>query len=282
MGDNAGQVADWNGIVGQRWAELQTDLDRLISAYGEAALKAAAPKTGEHIIDVGCGCGDTSLSMARSVGERGSVLGVDISAVMLEVARQRALQAGLTHLELREADAASAVLPRYQDLIFSRFGVMFFDDPVAAFRNLRGALRSGGRMAFCCWRSLDENPWALIPIRAVRQTLAVDPPAPVPNAPGSFAFASTERIREILDGAGFAQVKATAFDAPAYLGANVDAALENAVKVGPAARMLREMPAASLPVAREAIRREFQALDHGNGIAPGGAVWIVTATNPAQ
>ncbi|MEQ1784285.1 MAG: class I SAM-dependent methyltransferase, partial [Hyphomonadaceae bacterium] len=144
-GDNTLQVEDWNGAVGERWAAEQERTDQLIRAFGDAALTAARASLGERVLDVGCGCGDTSLALANSVGPTGHVLGVDVSAPMLIVARRRA--SALSNLTFAEADASSASLPGSFDLLYSRFGVMFFDAPVPAFRHLHKAMSPTGRLA---------------------------------------------------------------------------------------------------------------------------------------
>src|ERR1035438_3571907 len=158
--ENAAQIAEWNGAQGQRWAELQREIDGIVVPFGDAALNLAAPQAGERVIDVGCGCGDTSIELARAVGETGSVLGIDVSRPMLEVARSRAGLAGLGRLAFREADASDAELPAQSDLLFSRFGVMFFGEPVPAFGHLRESMRSHGRCVFACWRAPRDNSWA--------------------------------------------------------------------------------------------------------------------------
>ncbi|MFM8754728.1 MAG: class I SAM-dependent methyltransferase, partial [Phenylobacterium sp.] len=160
---NEAQEAYWNDLAGRTWAALQDRIDRQIRPLGLAAMDRLAPSPGETVLDIGCGCGDTSLELARRVGPEGEVLGLDISGLMLEVARRRAAEAGASALEFRQADAQVAALPGGRDAVFSRFGVMFFADPPAAFANLRRALRPGGRLGFVCWRPLAENLWMRLP-----------------------------------------------------------------------------------------------------------------------
>src|SRR5438094_4840159 len=143
--DNSEQIAEWNGALGQRWAALQQEIDRVVVPFGDAALKAAAPQPGERAIDIGCGCGDTAIEIARRVGAAGAVLGIDVSQPMLAVARSRGALANCAHLTFREGDASEAGLPANSDLPFSRFGVMFFSQPSPAFNHLRKSLRTGGR-----------------------------------------------------------------------------------------------------------------------------------------
>ncbi|HWZ71716.1 MAG TPA: methyltransferase domain-containing protein, partial [Casimicrobiaceae bacterium] len=148
--DNSEQIAEWNGALGQRWVAMQREIDRIVVPFGAAALKAAAPQPGERVIDIGCGCGDTSIEIARIVGEAGAVFGIDVSQPMLEVARSRGALANCAHLAFHNGDASGASLPANTDLLFSRFGVMFFSQPAQAFSHLRKSLRVGGRCVFVC------------------------------------------------------------------------------------------------------------------------------------
>ena len=275
MGDNSDQIEEWNGPLGDRWAELQAQFDALTHPFGQAALKAAAAQPNEEVLDIGCGCGTTSFLLAEAVGPAGFVLGIDISRPMLAVASREA--AGWTNIGFREADASTTALPKV-DLIFSRFGVMFFDDPTAAFRHLHGALRPSGRIAFCCWRTPKENPWASVPMAAVREALAITDPPP-PHAPGPFAFADPDRLRGILRDAGFAAIEIRPFDAPVRLGDSFKAAAEDATRMGPAGRLVRLAGDAAVPKAQAALETTLAPLAAADGsVTLAGAVWIVTAS----
>ena len=279
--DNSAQIADWNGPMGQQWARLQRDLDAMVMPFGDAALQRAAPTVGERVIDIGCGCGDTSIALAQKVGTTGAVLGVDVSRPMLEVARARGAERGWPWLSFREADAAQADLPSGNDLLYSRFGVMFFDQPVPAFAHLRQSLRAGGRCVFVCWRTPRDNPWAMTPLMAARKALNVTPPPADPLAPGPFAFADENRLRGILADAGFQGVETARFDAAVSLGANARAAAEGALRIGPASRLAKEMGAEHLPAILEAIERALAPLAGPDGhIAVNGSTWVVSASNP--
>lgn len=279
--ENAEQIAEWNGQLGQRWATLQREIDGIVVPFGEAALQAAAPQPGERVLDIGCGCGDTSIELARRVGASGHVLGVDVSQPMLEVARARGVASGHAGLSFNLADASEADLPANCDLLFSRFGVMFFAQPAPAWRHLRGALRPGGRTVFVCWRPPRDNPWAMAPLVAARQALNITQPPADPNAPGPFAFADDGRMRSILSDAGFADIRIQRFDARVWLGATPREAAENASRVGPTSRLLREVGDAALPVALPAIESALAALADADGqVRPAGSTWVVSATNP--
>jgi SAM-dependent methyltransferase len=280
--DNSEQIAEWNGALGQRWVAMQREIDRIVVPFGDAALKAAAPQPGERVIDIGCGCGDTSIEIARIVGEAGAVLGIDVSQPMLEVARSRGALANWTHLSFREGDAAEAELPTNIDLLFSRFGVMFFSQPSQAFSHLRKSLRTGGRCVFVCWRAPRDNAWAMAPLSAARTAMGVTPTPADPDAPGPFSFADEEKLRAILSSAGFGAIDVQRFDAALSLGATPRSAAEGAVQIGPVSRFVREVGIEHLPIILDAVERTLAPLAAPEGhVSLNGSTWIVSATNPA-
>jgi SAM-dependent methyltransferase len=279
--NNAEQIAEWNGAMGQLWAEKQQEIDVVVVPFGNAALKKAAPQPGERVIDIGCGCGDTTIEIARIVGERGTVLGVDVSLPMLVVARSHATQRGCTNVEFREADASEADLPTDRDLLFSRFGVMFFSQPAPVFSHMRKSLRAGGRCVFVCWRTPRDNAWAMAPLTAARAAMGVTPPPADPHAPGPFAFADDERLRGILEDSGFRDVDFQRFDTTLTLGATPRDAAERALRVGPTSRFVREVGMEHLPKIRDAVEYAFARLAAPDGgVLLEGSTWIVSATNP--
>ncbi|HEX4522649.1 MAG TPA: methyltransferase domain-containing protein [Casimicrobiaceae bacterium] len=279
--DNSEQIAEWNGALGQRWAAMRQEVDRIVAPFGEAALKAAAPQPGERVIDIGCGCGETAIELARLVGPTGSVLGIDVSQPMLEVARSRGTSASCSQLSFREGDASEARLPPNMDLLFSRFGVMFFSQPSNAFSHLRKSLRKGGRCVFVCWRTPRDNAWAMTPLSAARKALDITPPPSDPEAPGPFAFAEEERLRTILSDSGFEHIEPQRFDASIFLGATPRSAAEGVVQMGPVARLVREVGVEHLPIIVDAIERTLAPLAAPNGhVSLNGSTWIVEATNP--
>ncbi len=277
---NAEQLADWNGEQGRRWVKFQRQLDRMIEPFGHAALRAAAPQPGERVLDIGCGCGSASLALAQAVGPQGRVLGVDISQPMLDAARRLAASHAALSLEFVEADAASAALPGAQDLLFSRFGLMFFDQPVAALRHLRAALRPGGRCAFVCWRAPRDNPWAMAPLVAARQALNINPPPADPLAPGPFAFADEDRLRGLMADAGFADIRIQRFDAPVAMGPSAREAARHCLQTGPVSRLAHEVGAAQEPLIRDAIERTLAQRAAADGsVSLVGSTWVVAASN---
>jgi SAM-dependent methyltransferase len=274
---NADQVTFWNELGGLTWAELSVLLDRQIEGVGRRATEALAPKPGERLLDVGCGCGQTTLTLAAHVEPGGEVVGIDISRPMLEVARQRA--EGVANVRLLEADAQTAVFePAAFDGLYSRFGVMFFADPRAAFCNLLSALKHGGRLAFVCWRSLAENPWMTVPLAAAAAQLPPGPAPPDPDAPGPFAFADAARVRDILASAGFADIEIAPVDA--LIGGNsLPDSLTLALRVGPLGARLREAPEFRQKVA-DAVRGALAPYVRDGEVWMPGAVWVVSARRP--
>ncbi|QUY48079.1 class I SAM-dependent methyltransferase [Serratia plymuthica] len=283
---NAYQVADWNGQSGERWVANQARLDAMVAVFGQAAIEAAAPAKGERVLDVGCGAGASSLALAACVGAGGQVLGVDISEPLID--RARALAPQDTPARFQVADASSAELPEGAfDILFSRFGVMFFDDPTGAFAHLRRVLRPGGRVAFVCWRSVAENDWVRLPMGALKGIVPLTA-LPDPEAPGPFSFGDPGRVERILTAAGFTDIAIAPFDAsvPFGKGGTRGAAIDDAVKmtleVGPLSRALADQPDDIRAHASAAVRAAFAGLPGERSVMIGGAAWIVMARNPAS
>jgi SAM-dependent methyltransferase len=272
---NTAQIEHWNTRAGQTWVKFQEALDRQVEPLGLAAMTTLQPKEGEHILDIGCGCGQTSVDLARLVGATGSVLGVDISQPMLEVAQRRPLPARNLHVIFEQLDAQSGDLGHERfDAVFSRFGVMFFSDPVAAFVNIRKALKPAGRLAFVCWRPLEQNPWMHAPLDAAFPLLPPLPP-PDPTAPGPFAFADAGRVEPILTAARFGSVKISQFDATIG-GGDLEQTLELALNLGPLGAVLRENPNLTESVAG-VVRDALSKYATPKGVLMPAAVWIVSA-----
>jgi|SRR5215469_5170411 len=276
---NVEQVAYWNGPAGERWRARQQDQDILLAPIADLLLQRAAPLAGEVVLDIGCGCGFTTIELAKRIVPGGRVLGVDISAPMLERARERA-PAGLP-IEFIEADAtAYAFDPGAADLLFSRFGVMFFAHPQKSFANMRRGLHRRARLAFACWREPKKNPWLMLPLEEACRHVP-RPPAVGPEEPGPFAFADERRVRGILDGAGFGNVSLEAVDVALDIGIGrgLDAAVETATSMGPASRALEGQPPEIRVAAAGSIRAALMRYLVGNAVSLAGSIWIVTATN---
>ncbi len=278
-GPNFREIAYWNSEAVGNWVAEQERMDASLAPVAAAALARAAPRPGERVIDVGCGCGATVLALAEAVGRQGRVLGVDISRAMLGRARERAAAAGFGQVRLERADASMfQFAPEAADLVFSRFGVMFFRNPVDAFANLRRATRPDGRLVFVAWRTLDENPFFTVALRAA---LAFVPPPPRPPAdePSPFAFADASRVRGILERAGWRDVAHERLDLMLRVappGGAAEAAAR-AVRMGPASRALGDAPDMVRAEARAAIASALAQHDGPDGIALGAAIWLVSA-----
>ena len=266
------QATYWNEDGGRRWVANIARVERMLQPLADELLALAAPASGERALDVGCGGGLTSAAFARAVAPAGRVLGLDVSAVILDVARERFKDT--PNLEFALGDAATMALADY-DLVTSRFGVMFFPAPIAAFSNLRRALRGDGRLAFICWRSLDENPWMAVPTRAAFTVLPRPEPTP-PGAPGPFAFADGDRLRDILEQAGFGAVSIEPFDRTLDLG-TPDDALEQMTRMGPAAAAFTAAAVSEQRAAADAIRAALEAHVVGGTVHMPSATWLVRA-----
>ena len=274
---NADQIAYWNGANGQRWTDRQAEQDVLLAPVSKALIDRAAPKAGDRIIDIGCGCGSTSIAFAEMAAPNGFVLGVDISGPMLARARQLAPKA--LPVDFVQADATVYPFdPQNFDLLVSRFGVMFFAEPAVSFANLRNALRSSGRVTFACWREPRENPWMMAPLQAVYQHVPKMPP-PGPDDPGPFAFASEDRVHRILSEAGFKDVAmepvGLSFDIA--IGRGLEAAVQAALQIGPSSRALDGHPPETRAAAAQSVREMLTPFVRGNAVPLAGSIWIVTA-----
>jgi SAM-dependent methyltransferase len=274
---NAEQSEAWNGTTGVKWVRFQDRLDRMLAPFSDALLDAAAIKSGERVLDVGCGCGVTTIDASRFTGPAGRALGIDLSALMTTRARER--NAALkTSAEFAVADAYAHDFSGDQfDCLISRFGVMFFDDPVGAFVNLHRALKPGGRMAFICWRELRDNAWISLPMAAARPLLPPIPPAD-PYAPGPGAFAEKARVTSILEKAGFHNVTHRELDQPLIIGETLDEALEQSMEIGPLSRLIADFDDAIKDKIRQAVREELaKHLTSDGGVKLASAAWVVSA-----
>lgn len=277
--ENAQQIAYWNGRAGESWTDLQDAMDRSLSEVTKRLVAGMGVGPGERVLDVGCGCGETTLLVSDAVGTRGSVTGVDVSAPMLAHAQRRA--ASRVNAHFRCEDAANADLGGPYDLVTSRFGVMFFADPVAAFTNIARAMRPGGRLVFACWQDLRECDWFTVPMRVVKPLLEAPPafPPPDPDAPGPSAFARRERVESVLSAAGFRDISLEPHDVRISLGADAEHALGQLLRIGPVARALAEESTAVRERAKAALRTALTELETEGRLALGASFWLVRATH---
>jgi ubiquinone/menaquinone biosynthesis C-methylase UbiE len=275
---NAEQIAYWNGPGGHHWADRQQRQDMVLAPVSEALLRRAAAQPGETVIDIGCGCGATSFELARRVGANGRVIGIDISAPMLE--RARALTPPGAPVEFVLADATvHPFVPHSADLLFSRFGVMFFAEPAVSFANMRKALRPSGRLVFACWRTPRDNPWMMFGLREAYKHVPKLPELG-PEDPGPFSFSKEERVHRILDEAGFTGIAMERVDLQLDIatGGGLESALETTLAIGPTSRALEDQPPEKVAAVTEAIRAALAAHVKGSAVPLGGSIWIVTAT----
>jgi len=278
---NAAQQEYWNTIAGPRWVGLEGFVERRVRAVNDLLLVRSAVRAGERVLEIGCGTGAFTVPLAEAVGERGEVLGADISAAMLTEARKRLAETGLRNISLVEADAQTHQFePGRFDLVTSRFGVMFFADPTAAFANLLGAARPEGRLFFACWGPLEDNRHWLIPYEAALRHLG--PPAPKPpRTPGPTAFADPDYVRSFLGAAGFEAIEIHR-ETPDILASTPQEEAEHACIMGPSARLIDEKNPDE--AARQTIRREieeaFAAYAKDDGTRLPSTVFLVAARRP--
>ena len=276
---NAEQIVYWNERVGAKWLAFEPLIDAQVSCLGLAVMDRARTAPGERVLDVGCGSGQTSLQLGERVGAAGVVTGIDVSRLLLERARTRARDAGLYQVHFEHGDAQIFAFERASfDLVFSRFGAMFFADPTPAFANLHGALAPGGRLALLCWQGLDRNPWMRVPLVAVARHIALPAP-PSPGTPGPFALADAARVRGILEDAGFADIAFESLECELLIGGGVDLerSVDFALQMGPAGAVLREAGEAERHAAAQSVREALAPYVTPDGVRMPSASWVVSA-----
>ncbi len=268
---NEDQKEYWNDKAGEQWVAEQAMLDSMLSGVTSLLMAKVGAEPGDRVLDIGCGTGETSILAAESGA---AVTGVDISEPMLAHARKRMGDRGQFML----ADATEYRGEEKFDLIMSRFGVMFFDDPVAAFANIRANLVPGGRIVFACWRAPQENQWVFVPMMAVRPFMP-EQPEQDPHAPGPFALADRDRLADIMSEAGFREIHIEPHDLEIELAASggVDKAMEFVTKIGPAATVLAELDDAAKAEARAALQHALAPHERDGRMALGGGIWLVEA-----
>jgi SAM-dependent methyltransferase len=272
---NEAQAAFWTDTVGLVWIANEARITAIGASHGRAAIEAAVVAVGDRVLDVGCGTGPAAIELARLVGPSGSVTGVDISPLLIERARDRAARSGLDNVVFAVADAQTAELGSQFDVVYSQFGVMFFEDPVAAFTNMRRASRPGGRLAFSCWQSFLANPWMGAPSVGAASVFTMPPPPPV-GAPGPFAFADPERIRSILGDAGYSEIEIRAHEDVADVVMD-EAGMDQVLRMGPTRDEYAAADDATRGRAFAAILEALVPFEHDGHHRFASASWTVTA-----
>jgi SAM-dependent methyltransferase len=267
----------WNSQVGEEWVRQANRTDAMFSDLTQAALGALNAQPGERVLDIGCGAGQTALAAADAVGAAGHVVGIDISVPLLDLGRQRAAAVG-ANIDFIEADAGAAAIPGAPfDAAFSRFGIMFFDDPPAAFANIRSSLRPGGRLAFICWRPFDENEWTNAPLNALTPMLSAPLPPPDTSLPGPLSLSDQAKVRTILGASGWRDVSIESWEGKLIIGANAGDAASYLLKIGPSARAIKEHDLDAAAAEQLIVKRHKQA-ETPAGVSLGAACWIVRAS----
>lgn len=276
---NAGMAEFWNGSGGKSWVSREARLEASLKIFGQQAIDAGAISPGQRILDIGFGCGESAIALAHKVGPRGQVHGVDISVAMVEAADKKAEACGQGNVTFECADAqTNTFTANSYDLIFSRFGVMFFDDPVEAFKNIYSALKPGGRLAFICWAGRHENDWVTLPLKVVAKHLDLPAP-PGAHAPGPFSLSEEGRANEILSAAGFTNIVVEPFQTPFILGEDIDEALSFLMQLTPSGSAINNAEADELTRASIAVDmvKMLESHQSNSGVSMGAKALLVTA-----
>jgi SAM-dependent methyltransferase len=275
---NAAQAEYWNSAPAQTWINCQAALDQRLAPLTELLMARSGVRSGECVVDIGCGTGTTTLQLAASVGAHGSVLAIDLSEPLLALARRRCLEASHANVRLIRGDAQTHRFERgCHDLVISRFGVMFFDDPVQAFANLRRAAKADAALHFIAWRSPAENPFMTTAERAAAPLLPALP-ARQPDAPGQFAFAARERVDSILQDSGWAGIHVEPIDVTCTM---LESDLVRYVsRLGPVGRALREADEATRARVVATLRTAFEPFVFGDEVRFNAACWVIVARAP--
>ena len=273
----------WNNVLVEKFERFRNILLDGLSYHSNVPLRTLELARGARALDVGCGWGDTAIELAKKVGPSGRVLGLDCCAAFLEKGNADARAAGLGNLRFVTADVQTYKFEPEFDFCFSRFGMMFFSNPVAAMRNIRSALKPGGRLMFITWRKLEENPWAGVPKKIVLDFLPPPGESAQSCGPGPFSMASPEVVGAQLKAAGFEDAKFTPIDGPVMVGSSVEQAMDFQLALGPAGEIVREAGGEAERRRKEiedALRRELGRHQRDGKVVMPSASWTITARNP--
>ncbi len=260
------------------WVREADRWDGTSGRFGDAMLEAADLEPGQRVLDVGCGAGSTTVEAARRVAPGGAAVGVDISAPALALARERAVATGLDGVDFIEADAqVHPFEPGTFDAVISRFGTMFFGDPVAAFANLRRATRRGGRLAIVAWQGPFESEWTAVAVKVAIAHFGRPPDLGAPGGPGPFAFADGDRFRSVVTEGGFRDVTLEAITGPMLMGSDVEDVVGMVAATPQSKGLFAGQPEAKVEAAIEGLRDAFAPYARPEGVVMSGTAWLLTA-----
>jgi len=271
----------WNGRGGHKWVHNQNRIDKSLAKFGRKAMSAAPIAMNNSVLDIGCGCGDTSFEIASRVGSLGHVQGIDISKTVLDYAQQKKHSNAHKNIKFECADVQTHDFkPNEFQVAFSRFGVMFFDDPVKAFSNIRKAITPDGMLAFICWQPVNVNQWVNLPLEVVSNYVAL-PPAQDSNDPGAFSLGDRKRVIYVLDSAGYSKTSIQQLHTSLNVGANLEEAVTFLTQIGPSSSIVESTDIGDDTRSRikEDLRDALVPYITEQGVELGAATWIVTASN---
>jgi len=276
---NAKQKDFWSGKGGDYWVEKQSEMDIMLNPLGEKALTKLDLKSNSEVLDIGCGCGATTLEIAKQVSE-GTVTGLDISVPMLDKAESEAGIQGIANVDFRVVDVqVDQLASEKYDYVYSRFGVMFFDDPYEAFKNIFSSIKEGGELSFVCWQDPSLNPWQSLSVQVIRGYL--DMPSPPPRSPGPFAFHEKDYVKEILEKSGFSNISFddNQEDITMFSGKSLQEASEDYLAINPVVtEMLKDSPDDLKAEIVESLKEAFSEFHKGDGLVFPSATWVVSAS----
>jgi len=285
MSANEEAIEAWNGVLFDRFLQYRDILVTGLGAHSDRALQEVPPRSGDRVVDIGCGFGDTTQQLAGLVGDEGAALGVDAAPRFIELARAEAEQAGVGNVRFEVADVETTELERGFDYAFGRMGTMFFANPVAAHRNVRRALEPGGRLCTVVWRRKLDNEWLYRAEQVVEEFVTEPEESDEPTCgPGPFALADADTTSQILLSAGFTDVALRRCDLPIRIGRDLDQAVELVMALGPAGEVIRlagEKAERIRPEIEAAVRGVLCEFDGPDGVVSTASSWIVTATAAA-
>ena len=267
----------WSGKGGDYWVVKQNEMDIMLNPLGKKALAKLNLKSNSKVLDIGCGCGATTLEIAKKVSE-GEVTGLDISVPMLDQAKSEASVQGIHNVDFKVVDVQADQLEnQVYDFVYSRFGVMFFEDPFEAFKNISSSIKEGGELSFVCWQDPVLNPWQSLSIKVIKEYL--DIPSPALRSPGPFAFQEQDYVRDILEQSGFSEINFddNQEDITMFSGKSLQQASEDYLAINPViTEMLKDSPENLKTEIIESLKEAFSVFHQGDGLLFPSATWIVT------